>query len=231
MRIRNPNIQHLIERQIKTAFLIKREDLRREWRPPILISRERQSAAEEMAERLSERLGWPLYDKNIILEIAKEIKDDPKRVEFLDERYRAKFWEYVEAFSVSSKVLQEEYILYLKRFLRMLGRMGNCIIVGRGANFVIPPSKALRIRCVGSPPGWREILKRYYGLKDEEVERKVKEWNEEQRRFIEKFFGADINDPHHYDLILNLDYYPLERAMRVVLEAYREKFPEFNIIG
>ena len=231
MRIRNPNIQHLIERQIKTAFLIKREDLRREWRPPILISRERQSAAEEMAERLSERLGWPLYDKNIILEIAKEMKEDPKKVEFLDERYQAKFWEYVEAFSVSSKVLQEEYILYLKRFLRMLGRMGNCVIVGRGANFVIPPSKALRIRCVGSPPGWREILKRYYGLKDEEVERKVKEWNEEQRRFIEKFFGADINDPHHYDLILNLDYYPLERAIRVVLEAYREKFPEFNIIG
>jgi len=231
MRVRNPNIQQLIERQIKTTFLIRREDLKRGWRPPILISRERQSAAEEIAERLSERLGWPLYDKNIILEIAKEIKQDPKRVEFLDERYRAKFWEYVEVLSSSSIILQEEYVLYLKRFLKVLGRMGNCVIVGRGANFVIPPSKALRVRCVGSPHGWKEILKNRYELKDEEIEKRVKEWNEEQKKFVEKYFGADINDPHHYDLILNLDYYPLERATGIVLQAYKEKFPEFNIVG
>lgn len=230
MRVRNPNVYRIIETQVKEWFGdLRSREVQRRWMPPILISRERGTVAEEVAERLSQRLNWPFYDKELILQIAEAAKEDPKRVEFLDETSRGIFWEFTEAFLRSAKILQDEYVMYLKRFIKTLGKIGRCIIVGRGANFVIKPDRALRVRLIGRPEGWKEALMRRYGLKEEEVEEVLKKWNEEQRHFIRKYFGEDVADPHHYDMVLNLDYYSWDAAAELILEAYRRKFPSFNI--
>jgi len=232
MRVRNPNVQRIIETQVKSWFGdLTSPEVQGKWMPPILISRERGAVAEEVAERLSQRLGWPVYDKELILQIAEAAKEDPKRIEFLDETSRGIFWEFTEAFLRSAKVLQDEYVVYLRRFIKTLGKIGRCIIVGRGANFIIAPDKALRVRLIGRPEGWKEALIRRHGLKEEELEEVLKRWNAEQRQFIRKYFDADVTDPHNYDLVLNLDHYSWDTASELILEAYKGKFPSFNIAG
>lgn len=228
MRVRNPNIQRIIESHVREWFL-RREEEAEERKPPILISRQRGAGAHEVAERLSQRLGWPCYGKNIIYELAKAFKEDPKRVEFLDERSRSILLEYTSVFVKDPQASQDEYVQYLKRFLKKLGEVGKCIIVGRGANFVIPPGDALRVRLVGRPEGWKEAVMGRYGLSEDEVERTLEEWDREQREFVKKFFGADVTDPRHYDLVLNLDFYNWDRASELILEAYRRKFPSVSI--
>ncbi len=232
MRVRNPNVQRIIETQVKSWFGdLTSPEVQKQWKPPILLSRERGTVAEEVTERLSSRLGWPSYDKELILQIAEAAKENPKRVEFLDEKSREIFWEYTEVFLRSAKVLQDEYVVYLKRFIRTLGRIGGCIIVGRGANFIIEPDKALRVRLVGRPEGWKEAFIRRYEVREEEVEKAIEEWNREQRRFIRKYFGADPSDPHNYDVVINLDYLDWEKASELILMTYRLKFPSVNIVG
>lgn len=232
MRVRNPNVQRIIETQVKGWFgdLSSRE-VQQQWRPPILISRERGAVAEEVAERLSARLRWPFYDKELILQIAEAAKEDPRRIEFLDETARGVFWEFTEAFLRSAKVLQDDYVLYLRKFIKTLGKVGRCIIVGRGANFVIPPDRALRVRLIGRPEGWKEALIKRHGLREEELEGVLERWNQEQRQFIKKYFGQDVTDPHHYDLVLNLDFYTWDAATDLILKAYGLKFPAFSTAG
>jgi len=230
MRVRNPNIQRIIESHVREWFL-RREEGPEVRKPPILISRQRGAGAHEVAERLSRRLGWPYYGKNIIYEVARALKADPRQAEFLDERSRSILLEYANVFVKDPQTFQEDYILYLKRFLKKLGHVGSCVIVGRGANFVIPAAEALRVRLVGRPEGWKEAVLKRYGLPERDLEKVFEEWDREQRDFIKRYFGADVADPRNYDITINLDHYNWDRATELILEAYRRKFPGVSIVG
>jgi len=226
MKIRNPNVQRIIDSHIREWFIREEQERPRPHKPLILISRQRGVGGMEVARRLSERLGWPYYGKNIIQEIAKALKTDPARMEILDEKERSILLEYTNVFVKDPNTSQEEYVLYLRRFIKKLGEVGGAIIVGRGANFVIPPERALRVRLVGRPKGWERYLKEKYGIPEEEAERTLKEWDREQREFIRRFFKEEIDEPRHYDMILNMGTYDWDGAVGLILEAYRRKFPQ-----
>jgi len=232
MWIKRPKVEELIETQIKSWFSsFRRQEAKRKWRPPILISRQRESLGEKVAELLSERLNWPLYDKELLEEVSKTLKEDPKKLQAFDEKARNLLLEFAQAFLGSRSLLQEEYVHHLKRFVKWLGVTGNCVVVGRGANFVIDPARALRIRIIGRPKGWEKAFSEAFGIKEEEAEIKAKEMNEEQEEFIKRYFDADVSDPSHYDLVINMDHYDWQKASEMVLTAYKLKFPWVNITG
>lgn len=232
MWIRKPKVEELIERQIKEWFSsFRRHEAKKKWRPPILISRQRESLGEKVAEILSERLNWPLYDKELLEEVSKALKEDPQRLEAFDEKARDLLLEFAQAFIGSRTLLQEEYVYYLKRVVKWLGVIGNCIVVGRGANFVLDPAKALRIRIIGRPKGWKKAFSEVFGVKEEDAEAKARQMNEEQQKFVRRYFDADISDPSYYDLVINMDHYDWQKASELVLAAYRLKFPWVNIVG
>ncbi|MBW2038441.1 MAG: cytidylate kinase-like family protein [Deltaproteobacteria bacterium] len=227
MRIRNPNLQVIIESHIKEWFIKEKDKLERKKkiRPLILISRQRGAGGLSVAERLSKKLGWPYYDKNIIKEIADTLGADERHLDFLDERDRNTFQEFANVFRRDHEVSQDEYVQHLKRFIKSLSKAGGSIIVGRGANFILSPQDALRVRLVGEPEIRARFAAQKYGFKEKETIKLLDKWDREQRNFIKRHYDQDITDHRHYDLVINTTNINLDGTVEIIILAYKKKFP------
>ncbi|UCC66835.1 MAG: cytidylate kinase-like family protein [Deltaproteobacteria bacterium] len=227
MKIRNPNLQIIIESHINEWFIKEKDKLERKKkkRPLILISRQRGAGGLSVAERLSKKLGWPYYDKNIIKEIAETMGVDERHLEFLDERDRNIFQEFTNVFRRDPEVSQDEYVQYLKRFMKTLGEVGGSIILGRGANFILSPHDALRVRLVGDPDTRARFSAQKYGLKEKEAIKLLDKWDREQRNFIKRYYGENIDDPLNYDLVINTTHLDVDGTLELTMAAYKRKFP------
>ena len=227
MKIKNPNVQTIIETHIKEWFVKEKEKMgqKRKKRPLILISRQRGAGGLSIAEGLSKALGWPYYDKNIIKEIALTLGADEKRLKFLDEKDRNTFHEFLNVFCRDPEVSQDEYVQYLNQFIKKLHKVGGSIIVGRGANFILPPQDVLRVRLVCEPKVCVSHAVQRYGFKEKEAVTTLAKWDREQSNFIKRYYGEDITDPMQYDLVINTTYIDLDNVVEIVISAYKKKFP------
>ncbi|MBN1254248.1 MAG: cytidylate kinase-like family protein [Deltaproteobacteria bacterium] len=227
MKIKNPNLQIIIESQINQWFTKEKEKLeqKKSKKPPILISRQRGAGGLTVAERLSEILKWPYYDKNIIKEIAETVGAEVKQLAFLDETDRNIFTEFLNVFRRDPEVSQDEYVQYLKRFIKTLGEVGGSIIVGRGAECILPPQDALRIRLVGELDTRLRFAAQKYSLHEEEALKLLNKRDQERKKFVKRHFDKDIDDPTNYDLVINTGYLELDGAVELIITAYKQKFP------
>jgi cytidylate kinase len=229
MKIRNPNLQKIIESQINEWFIKEKTKLERKKKgkkPLILISRQRGAGGLAVAERLSEKIGWPYYDKNIIKEIADTVGADEKQLAFLDEKDRNIFYEFLNVFRREPEVSHDEYVEHLRRFIRTLGDVGGSIIVGRGADFILSPQEALRVRLVAETELRARFAAQKYGLQETEAFKHLDKGDQERRKFIKRHFDKDIDDPVHYDLVINTSYIDLDGAMDLIIVAYQRRFSE-----
>jgi cytidylate kinase len=229
MKIRNPNLQKIIESQINEWFIKEKTKLERKKKgkkPLILISRQRGAGGLAVAERLSEKIGWPYYDKNIIKEIADTVGADEKQLAFLDEKDRNIFYEFLNVFRREPEVSHDEYVEHLRRFIRTLGDVGGSIIVGRGADFILSPQEALRVRLVAETELRAHFAAQKYGLQETEAFKHLDKGDQERRKFIKRHFDKDIDDPVHYDLVINTSYIDLDGAMDLIIVAYQRRFSE-----
>jgi cytidylate kinase len=228
MKIRNPNLQKIIESQINEWFIKEKTKLERKKegkKPLILISRQRGAGGLSVAERLSEKLEWPYYDKNIIKEIADTVGANEKQLAFLDEKDRNIFFEFLNVFRREPEVSHDEYVEHLRSFIKTLGSVGGSIVVGRGADFILSPQETLRIRLVADPEMRARFAAQKYGLQETETLKLLDKWDQERRKFIKRHFDRDIDDSVHYDLVINTSYIDLDGAMDLIIVAYQRKFP------
>ncbi|MBC8228994.1 cytidylate kinase family protein, partial [bacterium] len=102
---------------------------------------------------------------------------------------------------------------------------GNAIIVGRGANFILP--EALNVRIIASFDYRIETLMKRYDISQQEAENRIVRSDQEREEFINTVFGADIDDIALYDLIIRMDEFTIEGAIQIILEALKIKYNDF----
>jgi cytidylate kinase len=114
----------------------------------LTISREYGSGGGEIAEIIAKELGWRLVDKDLIAEISKTEKVPPSEVAAFDEkvdpwihRITRTVWGLgADGISVVAPVEMfdaEKAANLAKRVVTEAYNMGNCVIVGRGAQCVL----------------------------------------------------------------------------------------------
>ena len=227
MTSKNPNIRSIIDFQITRWFIKEKEspEDKKARQPLIIISRQRGSGGLTVAERLSQRLGWPYYDKNIIKEIANTAGADEKQLAFLDEKDRAVFRKFLNVFRRDPEVSQDEYVQYLERFLKTLHEVGGSIILGRGAESILPPHEVLRVRIMSELERRAHYAAGKYGLDEQQAYKVLKTWDQEKKKFVKRHFNKDIDDPAQYDLVINTSYLDLDNVAELIIAAYKLKFP------
>jgi cytidylate kinase len=224
---KSPNIRSIIDFQITRWFIKEKgspED-KKTRQPLIIISRQRGSGGLTVAKRLSQRLGWPYYDKNIIKEIANTVGADEKQLTFLDEKDRAVFRKFLNVFRRDPEVSQDEYVQYLERFLKTLHEVGGSIILGRGAEGILLPDTVLRVRIMSELERRAHYAAGKYGLDEQQAYKVLKTWDQEKKKFVKRHFNKDIDDPAQYDLVINTSYLDLDNVAELIIAAYRLKFP------
>ena len=190
-------------------------------RPVIAVSRGRGSGGLQIAERLAERLGCELFDKQIIEYIIQASGVKREIVESLDERTRSSIELWVEGLLKERHFDESEFMATLARTITSIAGHGGVVIVGRGACFILHPSNSFRVRVVAPQEDCIRRLMETDGLDRDSARREIERADDERRRFVERHFKRRIDDPSAYDLIVNTEQVTLEAATDAILAAAR----------
>jgi cytidylate kinase len=155
------------------------------------------------ATEVGKRLEWPVYDQEIINKIAEEMGKPSPKVRGVDERYFNWLEECMAGLLTDYHVSPAAYLKYLIGTVRALGVKGRCVIVGRGANFILPPETTLRVRLIGDLKDRIQVIGRRRGVSNREAARWIETTEAERVRFVQCNFGKNPADPQYYDLVLN----------------------------
>lgn len=191
--------------------------------PYLLISREKGAGGSSVAQLAGRRLGWQVFDKEIVDAIAQKANVRRELVESLDERERTTIEDVIEELLRPQPFGTSSYLAHLHEVLLTLGHQGDVVIVGRGAEYVLPSQFGLRVRMVAPVEDRvRRIASReHMSLKAARAE--VARSDRERARVIRRQFGQDARDPLNHDVIINTAELTVEDATEVVMTALQRK--------
>jgi cytidylate kinase len=191
--------------------------------PIITISREPGSGGSEIARRLARALDMEPIGGQIIQHVADSAKMSRRVIESLDEKEVTFRDTLLSSLFGEYRPWPGEYLQHLTRVIGTIGVFGNVIIVGRGANHVLPPEKAFKVRII-APLEYR--IKHFMedrGYPRSEAEKYVLKTENDRKAFVRKYFNADVADPKHYDIIINTVGISLEAATQAIIAACKKK--------
>jgi cytidylate kinase len=180
----------------------------------IAIEREYGSGAAAIAQKLADRLGWKLWDRDITCEIAKRLKCDVKSVEQREERPDPAFYRLVKTFMRGSyedsmgagnvELLDAEHLaLLFERVVKDAASKGRCVIVGRGAPWFLRDRRDVFTIFMYAPH--EEKIRRLtaVGKSIDEAEESLERIDRERAAFVKKYFNRTWPQRDLYDLMIN----------------------------
>ena len=222
---------------IPDAFQRAVEHWRRSWpqektaatsqssQPPltIAISREVGSGGKQIAEAVAARLTWPVYDRELVEQIAKDSGVRTEMMERVDEHNSSFLRETLEAFIGAPTMGGAGYAHRLGQTLAGLGAHGACVIVGRGATAILPPETTLSIRIVAALKDRIAAFAQRRDISQSAARPQVQQLHQERADFVTRYFHQDINDPHEYDLVINHSRLGDDACTEVILRAVEQR--------
>lgn len=190
--------------------------------PVITISREFGARGAAFASHLAKKIGYKVWDKDLLQAITIEVGSGLKMVESVDERRRQTVEDAVTGF-FHNMPTNVSYLRSLIRVVNKIEEYGNSIIVGRGANYICKNPKALHVRIV-SPLKFRieEFAKRE-NISKTEAKRLIQDKDKERKVFVNQNFHRDMNESSDYDMVINAKSFTLDEMAEIVINAYEKK--------
>ncbi len=185
----------------------------------VSISREAGSGGISVAREAGRRLGWPVFEHEILENLARELGTDATFLEDYDERRGSFLVDTIKAFSAQASVSEIAYFRRLVRMLHALGTQGECVIVGRGSSFVLPLETTLRVRIIAARDDRVAYLVQERKITPAEAARFVDTRDRDRQKFIKDHFHKDPADPLNYDLILNRSRFSVDETAELVIES------------
>ncbi len=196
------------------------------FRPIITISRQPGSGGKPIGKYLAKKLDFKLYDKQLIHKVSEQMKLPTKTLEQVDEKGRSGVFDFVNNLFDPDYVSDEVYFRSLCQVVLRLAQKGSSVLMGRGANFIVPQMYALRVRVVAP---YRVRVARaveYEGVDWKKARDIIKEVSAERSRFVKEYMGKRISTTKYYDLTINTTFLSIEDSAKIIMKAYRAKFPE-----
>lgn len=222
MKTKTRSIQQIIEEQVQKWNIMRTE--KREEKadiPVITISREAGSGGQLVAKGIAKRLGFDLFHREVIQKMAESAQVNSRLLETLDEKGLSMLEDWISSLVHERHLWPDQYLQHLMKVIATIGRHGRAIIVGRGANFVLPPEKRFRVRIVAPQELRVQNVARDLDIPVNEAKRRVIRTNSDRRAFIRKYFNADISDPINYDLVINTETLSVDAAIGTVCSAIK----------
>ncbi len=176
----------------------------------ITIGREFGSGGRELGRRLAEELGAEYYDKEIITEISKKTSLSEEYVKNVVEKTPHHLYPITIGQSIS---LVENY--YMKQIqsvysaqaniIREMAEMGNCVIVGRCADYILKDQKPFRIFVYADMESRirRSLERAEEPMSEKEMKKYIRMMDKNRAKYYEYYTGRTWGDKENYNLCLN----------------------------
>lgn len=191
--------------------------------PIITVSREAGAGGSDISRRLAKAMGMDLIGGQIIQHVADSAKMSRKVIESLDEREVTFRETLLSSLFGENRPWPNEYLHHLTRVIGTIGIFGNVIIVGRGANYVLPKEKIFRVRVIAPMALRIKYFMEDRGYTKAEAEQYIVKRDGNRKAFVRKYFNADIDDPAYYDLIINTEKISMASATESIVVAFHQR--------
>jgi cytidylate kinase len=194
----------------------------------ITISREVGAGGRTIAELLGQRLTaaektpatspWAVFDANLAKQVLEDHKLPPHLERFMAEDARLP----VEAIVEEVLGLHPPgwtLVQHTTQTILRLAGLGHTILVGRGANIITARlPNVLHVRLVAPLATRIRHSAEYYHLSEAEAAKFVREQDQARRRYVRRYFNAEIDDPTLYDVTLNTGRLGFARAAETIAQ-------------
>ena len=217
------SINSLVEEQINRwrAVNADRSGKVKVYHPVITISREPGTGGTVIATRLAEALGMDIMSTQIIHKVAESVQMSEKVVSSLDEKDVNKRDNWLTSLFESRHLWPDNYLRHLMKVISTIGRHGNAVILGRGANHILPMEETFRVRLVAPKEARINKVMADRGSSRQEAEEYITQTGSNRNAFIRKYFHTDITDPAHYDLVIDSSRLGIDGTTETIKAAFK----------
>jgi len=220
MKAKARSVEQIIEEQVRKWQITRTEEKKKDERISVItISREAGSGGNILAKRLSDQLEFDLFSQEFIHNMAESASVSVRLLETLDEKGASVLEEWISSIVDKRHLWPDQYLQHLMKIIGTIGKHGRAVIVGRGANFVLPPEKRLSVRVIAPLETRLRNASQKFSLSVDEARSRVLKTESDRKAFIKKYFNDDIRHPLNYDLIINTRMLSIDDAVNSVSGA------------
>ncbi len=185
----------------------------------ITIGREFGAEGHEIGERLAEKTGYSLYDKDMLALAAKKSGIDINELASSDESLMSKF---LMPYSVSRKMTSStnDKLFHLQKdIIYDLAAKGSCIIIGRLADYILKDNPNCMKVFVYAPFEKRvDIIREKHNISYAAAKKLVKEMDSARRKYYAYYSNGNWDKKEGKDILLNRGTFSVEQCVDI-LEA------------
>jgi cytidylate kinase len=189
----------------------------------IAISREAGSRGSSIAARAGQKLGWQIFNQEVLEYIAQEGAFRQDIVENLSPAAGRWAEEQLQRLLREQNLSQHPSIIDMARIILALGAQGEVILVGRGAGCILPAESTLHVRTIAPLPDRVAYFGQWLRLTEEEAAEQVRVRDQRRSDFIAAHFHRQPTDVNQYDLVLNTSLLGEDLCADLIAHAARSK--------
>jgi cytidylate kinase len=216
-----PSVERFVQDQVNRwkSIQTKRELDKLPRRPVVTLSMQPGSQGTIVAEEVAQRLNYDLFNREMIKKIAKSAKMSEAVIDSVEKQRRVGIDDFMASIIKRHYIHPDTYLNHLMKVVCAIADYGRSVIVGRGANFILPLEMRFSVRIVAPLEVRINNVASAFKTSQEEAKKRVL-WRQSRRAaFIRQFFNADINDPFNYDMMLNMENISIVCAAETIVAA------------
>lgn len=192
----------------------------------ITIERKYASGGNEIGKRLAKELGYKLYDRNILLQAARNLEIPPFQIEGLDECSPGGWLFNLSKTSLGGNSdnknlsMADKLFLEEERIIEEAAEEGNCVIVGRAAGYILRDWESHLSVFIHADDEKR--LKRAVekeGFNEAEAKNALKKNDKRRSGFYRSVTDWEWGNPKFYELYMDSGKLGMDLCIRLLMEA------------
>lgn len=215
------SVEQFVQNQIKKwQTLYSSADKKKKARIPVItVCMEPGAGGCLIAEQVANRMNLDFFHRDMIHKISESAHISTTIVESLEKERLSGMQDFISSIVKDQYIHPSIYLDHLMTVVGTIGKHGQAVIVGRGANFIIPPKDRFAVRVIAPVEMRIENVARRFNVSSDTAKRRVLVRESRRQAFVRQSFNADIFDPIHYDLILNMGNMSFDTAVDAIVGA------------
>ena len=196
--------------------------------PVITMSRQFGAGGLTLGTRLGEMLGYTFINEEVINLISQKARVSKNWVKGIEKEAGGKLHQFINLLiprGLVDRILDDQrgyideeiYIHLLDQVIRQLAEQDNCIILGRGGQYILKdhPS-AFHILLIAQMDDRIRFMGTHYDLDTSQAKQVVNAEDKRRTNLYRKFEKSDYDLPLHYHLTLNMSKLTIESAAAII---------------
>ena len=200
----------------------------------ITISKEFGTDGEKIAEKVAERLGYEYIGKNLVAEIAKELRLSESETETFHKPSQSRILRFVDRYTCATvqKVVNREhgclddkdYYEVTKKLVQDVYEDGNVIILGWGGQCILRGKpETLHVRLIKDNELKIKKVMKAENMSQKAAKTFIEREEDDLKEYIKHYFNEDWNAAHLYDLVIDMGKTSVEKAVDIICDNVKHK--------